>query len=441
MINTIKYVLLLLAITSMRTVNAQEVEHVILISIDGFRPDFYTDAKWPTPNIKMLAKEGVFADEVRTIFPSVTYPSHTTLVTGVFPEKHGIYYNTTIGDDGQPSGWVYDYNQITSKTIWEVAKSKNLSTASISWPITMNNPYIDYNIPEIWSFEDASDRRGATSKAANPKGLFEEITSQITGTLEKEEYNLSSLRMDQNLGRMATYLIEKYQPNLLTIHLPNTDGAQHSVGREGVEVERAIAGADQVVGQIYDAVLRAGIAEKTAILVTGDHGFVTTHTSISANLWLKEHGLSDKAFFFSTGGSAFLHLKNGNSPKILEKIHSVLDSLPLAQRNMFRIIEESQLREMQSDPRVKLAISANEGFSFDNDTDGELLKSKVGGKHGYFPDFYNIYTGFVGYGAGFKSGIEIKHMQLEDIAPLVAKLLNLELKDSSGTVYPGLLKH
>ena len=116
MINTIKYVLLLLAITSMRTVNAQEVEHVILISIDGFRPDFYTDAKWPTPNIKMLAKEGVFADEVRTIFPSVTYPSHTTLVTGVFPEKHGIYYNRAIGDDGKPSGWVFpekhdiDYN-------------------------------------------------------------------------------------------------------------------------------------------------------------------------------------------------------------------------------------------------------------------------------------------------------------------------------------------
>ena len=437
--NSIKYLLALGMIASFWGVKAQEVKHVILVSIDGLRPDFYTQAKWPTPNLKMLANQGVMAKEVRTLFPSVTYPSHTTLVTGVFPEKHGIYYNTTIDDKGQPDGWVYDYNQIKAKTIWEAAKERKLTTASVSWPITINNPFIDYNLPEIWSFDNPADRRTATAKYANPKGLFEEATSQSTGKLDIDEYNLSSLRMDQNLGRMTTYIMETYKPNLLTLHLPNTDGAQHRTGREGIEVERAIANADQVVGQIYDAVVRAGLLENTAIIITGDHGFVTTHTSISANLWLKENGLADKAFFFSTGGSAFLHLKD-NNPKTLKEVRQVLDDLPLSERNMFRIIEESQLRTMQSDPRVKLALSAHQGFSFDNETQGELLKNKTGGKHGYYPDFYNIYTGFIGYGAGFKKGIRIDRLQLEDIAPLIAKLLDLELVEPSGMVYPGLLK-
>ncbi|WP_249603058.1 alkaline phosphatase family protein [Zunongwangia pacifica] len=418
---------------------AQKVEHVVLISIDGFRPDFYRDSKWPTPNLKMLAENGVSADEVRTIFPSVTYPSHTTLITGVLPEQHGIYYNTIIKDDGSPGGWVYNFAEIKAQTLWQAAKEKNLKTASISWPISVDSPYIDYNIPEFWSFTDPLDRRQATSEHAHPKGLFEEVVKNATGDLSKNEYNLTSLRMDQNLGRIASYILANYKPNFLSMHLPNLDGAEHANGREGIEVSRAIAGADFVVGQIYDALKREGMIENTVIIVTGDHGFVSTHTSISPNLWLKDMGVDDKAFFFSVGGSAFLHITGKEEKKIIEIVKSGLAKLPLVQREMFRLVDKEEIEKMQSDPRVKLAISAKEGFSFSNDKEGELLQKKKGGKHGYFPDFYNIYTGFIAAGAGLERNEKIQHMQLEDVAVIIAKLLDLDLPQATGVTYPGIM--
>ncbi|MDN3595165.1 alkaline phosphatase family protein [Zunongwangia endophytica] len=437
---TIKKIIFVFGITLLPFLaNAQKVEHVILVSIDGFRPDFYRESKWPTPNLKMLAENGVSADEVRTIFPSVTYPSHTTLTTGVLPEKHGIYYNTIIEDDGSPGGWVYDFKEIKARTLWEAAKDENLKTASVSWPITVENPFINYNIPEFWSFTDPMDRRGATSEHSNPKGLFEEVMENATGDLTKNQYNLTSLRMDQNLGRIATYILEEYQPNLLTLHLPNLDGAEHTYGREGVEVARAISGADQVVGQIFDAVKRMGMADNTVIIVTGDHGFVTTHTSIAPNIWLKEMGLEDKAYFFSVGGSAFLHVLAKNKDKVIAAVAEGLENLPLVQQEMFRIVKREEIENMQSDPRVKFAISAAPGFAFSNEKEGDLLQKKKGGKHGYFPDFYNIYTGFIAAGKNIDQNVKIQHMQLEDIAVIVAKLLNLSLPEATGVLYPGIL--
>ncbi|GLB49633.1 alkaline phosphatase family protein [Neptunitalea lumnitzerae] len=419
---------------------AQEVKHVVLISVDGFRSDFYKEEKWPTANMKMLAEKGVSAEHVRTIFPSVTYPSHTTLSTGVFPAEHGVYYNTYVGENGQPKGWIYNFDQVKAKTIWQYAKEQGLTTASVSWPVTVNNPYIDYNIPEIWSFEDGSDRRGATAEYANPKGLYDEVTKNVTGAMEKGAFNLSSYRMDENLGRMAAYILEKYKPNLLTIHLPNTDGAQHKSGRESEEVHRAISGADHAISNIYDALQRAGILDNTAIIITGDHGFVTTHTCISPNLWLKANNLFDKAFFFSTGGSAFLHLRNKKDKTTLAKVKRMLDELPYAQKQMFKIIDEQTMRIMKSDPTVDLAISAMEGYSFDNANEGNLLKSKTGGKHGYFPDFEHIYTGFIGSGAGFKKGVTIPMIHLEDITPIIAELLKLDIRNVDGIAPPGLFE-
>ncbi len=77
----------------------QLAKHVILISIDGFRPDFYKDKSWSAPNLRKLMNEGVYAQGVNSVFPSVTYPAHTTLVTGAAPARHGIYYNAHVAND------------------------------------------------------------------------------------------------------------------------------------------------------------------------------------------------------------------------------------------------------------------------------------------------------------------------------------------------------
>src|SRR5262245_40681567 len=76
-------------------------EHVVLISVDGFRPDFYLEEDWAMPMVRQMAREGAKAEGVRSVFPSVTYPSHTTIITGALPARHGIYYNTPFEEGGQ----------------------------------------------------------------------------------------------------------------------------------------------------------------------------------------------------------------------------------------------------------------------------------------------------------------------------------------------------
>src|SRR5947208_539617 len=81
----------------------QTVQHIVVISVDGFRPDFYLDPGWQTPTIKSLMKEGTYARGVNSVFPSMTYPAHTTIISGVQPAEHGIYYNAVFEPTG-PTG-------------------------------------------------------------------------------------------------------------------------------------------------------------------------------------------------------------------------------------------------------------------------------------------------------------------------------------------------
>ncbi|MEO1010418.1 MAG: ectonucleotide pyrophosphatase/phosphodiesterase [Bacteroidota bacterium] len=407
---------------------------MVVVSIDGFRPEFYRDRSMPTPHLQEMYAKGVGAKEVTGVFPSVTYPSHTTLITGVTPREHGVYYNTEIKEDGTAGNWIYDFKAIKTKTLWQAAKEKGLTTASVSWPVSVNAKYIDYNIPEFWSFENPRDRRGATAEKANPQGLFEEVVQNATGNLEINDYNLFSLSMDQNLARIAGYILRKYKPHFLTIHLPNTDGAQHREGREGVMVRKAISGADNAVGIIRDALQKAGIEEETTIIVTGDHGFVDVHSMISPNVILAEPGLYDQkegkpsVFFFASGGAAFLHLGDKNEEETLRRIKRIFSKLPFEIRDSFEIVDEDEIADRGGDPRVKLALTGAKGYSFNSSKFGNFISPyKGGGTHGHYPDFYDIATGFIGFGKGMQENLTIDRMYLEDVAKIVASLLGIEL--------------
>ncbi|WEK36779.1 MAG: ectonucleotide pyrophosphatase/phosphodiesterase [Candidatus Pseudobacter hemicellulosilyticus] len=422
---------------------AQKAKYVILVSIDGFRSDFYRDPSWATPQLQQLARYGAYAEGVNGVFPTVTYPSHTTLITGTTPGKHGILYNTEFVPGEEGGQWYTDVKKIKVETLWEAVGKAGLKSASVSWPVSVGAP-IDYNIPEIWNKDNGSDRRGATAEFATPKGLFEEAVANATGKMEMNDYNLSSPSMDQNLARIAGYIIRKYKPNFLSIHLPCTDGAQHAEGRESELLRRTIAGADNAIGILIDALQKAGIKDSTAIIVSGDHGFVDTHSSFAPNVWLAKKGLLGKgedwkARFIPTGGAAFLRLKNSKDAATLQQVRQLLEELPEGYKKLFRIVEKAELVKAGGDPDAVLALAAVQGITFNSASTGDEFRPGKGGTHGYFPDFKEIQTGFVASGAGIKAGVVLPVMSLTDVAPVIANLLGIELKQATGTTYPGIL--
>jgi len=435
---------LLLAAT---IVKSQTSKYVIIISIDGFRPDFYKDASWGAVNLRQLMESGAYADGVRGVFPTVTYPSHTTIMTGVMPLKHGIYYNTPFEPMGATGRWYWEYDSVKTPSLWTAVKKANLTSACVWWPVTVGAP-ITYRFPEVWALPrtDKQASLNLLSKSVSPPGLFEELQQYATGKWLPENMEAEDLSVDENNARMSAYLIRTYKPNLLAVHLPCTDHFEHEEGRDGPKVRQAVSGADRSVKTILEAIEKAGIKDSTTVLVVGDHGFVDIHTSIAPNIWLAKAGLITdakkndwKAMFHQSGGSAFLITKNKNDEKTAKQVRDILAALPETQKKLFRIVERKELDAIGATPEAAFALAPIQGITFSAAITGEILRNASGGTHGYFPDFKEIQTGFIASGAGIKKGTVIPLMGLEDIAPLVAKLLKLDLPTAEGILYPGLL--
>jgi predicted AlkP superfamily pyrophosphatase or phosphodiesterase len=443
-----KKLLTILTIALALNASAQD-SHVILISIDGLRPEFYKDPTWSMVNLRQGMQTGAYSDGVTGVFPTVTYPSHTTMISGVKPIKHGVYYNTPSEPLEVTGKWIWDYSNIKVPTIFSVAKEKGLKTASVFWPVSVGNP-ATYNIPEYWYLPETKGGKRNMTKALSensfPKGLYEEIQQNATGKLEEIDFDGDYLSIDDNMSRISSYLIREYKPSFLAVHLVAVDHFEHEQGRDGDKVRASLSSVDRGIKAIIEATEKAGIKEKTTFIITGDHGFVDIHTAIAPNILLAKAGLYDpnnkanwKAYFHSSGGSAFLHLKDKNDTKTLEKVKQILDQLPVSQKSLFTVKDRPALDAVGSDPNAALAIAPVQGITISGAATGDFLRAASGGTHGFFPDFKEIQTGFVAFGKGIKQGAVIPEMSLQDIAPLIAKLLKLDFPTADGTLYPGLL--
>ena len=422
-------------------------DHVVLVSVDGFRPDFYLPgSSWPAPNMQQMARDGAHAEGVRGVFPSVTYPSHTTIVTGALPARHGIHYNRPFEPGGQTGEWYWFEASIQVDTLWDAVRAAGRTTAAISWPVTVGAP-IDRFVPEVYSLDPDSDRLLPMIEGATP-GLWQELEQNATGRLSLRNFSGAQITRDDTTGAAAAYLFETDKPALLALHLVSTDRFQHEQGRESDVARRAVAGADRAIGAIRDAAERAGVLERTAFVITGDHGFVDLHTQLMPNVWLAEAGLHGtepdrgewRATFHPGGGAAFLHLRDAADEEAAAAVRGILAGLPRSVQKLFRVVERDELDLIGAAPNAPFALAGTLGVSFGSDATGDALRPTSGGAHGFFPtDFPEILTGFVGWGAGFEAGRTVHRMGLEDIAELIALLLDVDFESPDGAPPLGVL--
>jgi hypothetical protein len=111
---------------------SQTAKHVVLISIDGFRPDFYLDKSWHAPHLRKLMESGVYASNVRSVVPSVTYPAHTTIVTGALPARHGVYYNAPKDATNGQSNNILANVSASEKNLFRVVSRRELDALGVN---------------------------------------------------------------------------------------------------------------------------------------------------------------------------------------------------------------------------------------------------------------------------------------------------------------------
>ncbi|MGD2070774.1 MAG: alkaline phosphatase family protein [Gemmatimonadota bacterium] len=429
-------------------------DHVVLVSIDGLRPEFVLDASWPAPTLQRGRELGACARGMRSVFPSVTYPAHSTILTGALPARHGIYYNSPFEPEGATGRWYWESDSIRVETLWDAVREAGRTTASLSWPVSVGAP-VTWNVPEIWSLDDRVPRMEVVAATVTPAGLLDELEREATGRLvaygpggRPSEDAQTFAWWDERTTRMAEYVIGRYRPTLLTVHLVDPDHQQHDHGREAREVVEAVSAADRALGRMQAAARRAGILDRTAFVVVGDHGFVDTSTRIAPNVWLVEAGLrgpgadrgSWRATFHPSGGSAFLHLADASDEAAARAARRVVEGVDPAVRALFQIVERDSLDALGADPRVPFALAAERGVELTGHATGPAVSATHRATHGYLPTLHpDILTGFVAWGAGVRPGGVLPRMDVEDVAPFVAALLGLSFEAPDGVLRPDLL--
>ena len=405
--------------------------HVVIISLDGFRPEFYLQDSYAKncETITGLRAAGSYAKGAMPPYPSMTYPGHATIATGVSPARHGITANAKFDPPkGEGRGFWYA-RDVKSPALWDAAHAAGLTVGSVSWPCNAESKAIRWNIPEFWTTARGKEI-DMMQRSASP-GLWDAI-----GGLTAER--LSADR-DEFIAACATHILREHKPNLMFIHLLETDKVQHKSGRDAPELPAALRRLDTHLRSFVEATKAAGIYEQTTFIVLGDHGFADITQSIAPNWLLAANGwLSDKdwrAMVMNTGGSAAVYVKD---PKDVDEVRTLLAK---HSEGLYRIIDRDELTKLGGPREAAFYLEALPGHMFSGSRAGKTLvrTPPTKGNHGFLPTNPQMQTGFIAAGRGIAKGVKLDTIRLADVAPTVARLLGVKLEAAEGRVLEEIL--
>ncbi len=429
--------LLLTVIAAASSNHATKIQHVIVVSVDGMKPQSYTEPdahNLKIPTLRAIVNSGAYSDGVQAVMPTVTYPNHTAMVTGVNPLKHGIYTNPAWDPlDRNYGGYRWYTEDIKVPTIYQVASQHGLKTALIHWPVTVGAK-ADFNMPEVWRASIAEDLK--LFRALSTPGSFQAVANDFPDFTEAVT---PPDQTDIAWADAACFAIAHLKPNLMFVHLAMVDHQQHLHGPFSAEGNQAIETADAQIARMIDTAKKAGIWNATALVIVSDHGFAPISQLFRPGVMLREKGLVTldakgkitdwKATLITDGGSAYVYLKDPNDEATRS---SVLAMFTPSTEGIRRIALHDEIVKMGGDPNALLAIEAADGTVLASGYSGDAHSAiPPAGTHGYFPDRPEMRASLLIDSPQIVHG-KIENAHMIDLAPTVARWLNLPLPDVDG---------
>ena len=429
--------------------------HVILVTLDGFPAYLMDDPQAPIPTIRKLAREGASAEGMRVSNPSVTWPNHTTLVTGAHPERHSVFFNGVLVRPG-PGLPVHVDGQRDKKelvqvpTIFDLLHRAGYRTAGVNWPCTRNSGTLDDDFPDVPSQINYTTPRLRDELIA--AGILQDETQQSFA-------RQSAASKDQIWTAAATHIIRKRKPNFMLLHMLITDSTHHRYAAQSPAGYAAVALVDAQLKEVLQALRESGIEQRTTIFIVADHGFEKALKLMNPNVLFRKAGLLQtaatptgivkaRAQIISEGGIAMVYLTD---PATYEADAAQVRSLVKEQEGIAEIIGPDRFAELGlPDPKknsqmADLILAAKPGYAFVNVAQGDEFITEVTlaagnqGHHGYLSTNPKMNAVFVAWGRGIKPGVKLGLVQNIDVAPTIAKLFDVELTDAQGKALVGIL--
>lgn len=408
---------------------------LVIISIDALGASDIAHYKDELPTINALIESGTLIENVTAIYPSLTYPSHVTLMTGTYPIQHGIVNNTKIQSNRLSPDWYWYDKDIKCQTLYDKAKDAGLSTAAFLWPVTGTSS-IDYNIAEIFSNRIWTHQVLVSLKASSSLFLFH--MNQKYGHLRK---GISQPYLDDFITACAVDTLQTKQPDLTLVHLVDMDSMRHSYGVQSNEAIAALKRQDARVSAIIEATKKAGTYDATNFVILGDHFqldvdyMICLNTLFTKKGWAspKRNGSIEKnwsVYAKSCDGSAYIYCKKYSAvdPNDILSELSQVDGIDTIYRS-------DEVKKFGADGLATFMVEAKKGYYFSDDVRLHVIERvhsyDIGqpncyrAVHGFHPNKPNYFTTAIFNGPDIKSGHKIPQARLIDEAPTFAKLLNL----------------
>jgi predicted AlkP superfamily pyrophosphatase or phosphodiesterase len=424
---------------------------VLLISIDGLHPAYVIEADrhgLAIPNLRSFMAKGTYARGVIGVVPTITYPSHTTMLTGVSPAVHGIASNTLFDPLGvNKEGWYWYVEDIRAPTLWQAAAQANLTTASVNWPVTVGDKHIRYLVPEYWRAYTADDVK-LMRALTRPEGMLESLEARLGPFVDGYTDTVES---DVVRTRFTVALLKEHKPDFMATHLIALDGTEHREGPFGPAAFKTLEQLDGMIGELGAAAL--AIDPSSIVVIVSDHGFIATHTAVNLRTRFVDAGLIKlkpaepfaspavdawDAQVWSGGAVGAVVLRDGGDRNVKARVAKLLDQLKSDSRNgIARVFSKPELAAQEGFPEAEFLVEFAPGFYLGTALRGDLLTpggSK--GTHGYMPERPEMHAAFFIEGKGVAQGRDLGVIDMKQIAPTLAKLLRVKMPSAREPALP-----
>ena len=429
-------------------------KRLLVFSVDAMvRED--VDKLMTMENFGSVMKGSCQVTHVRTIYPSITYPAHTSIATGCYPNKHGIVSNFKFTTGDKEMAWVWDHNLVKVEDFFDCAKRAGYTTGSVGWPVTGSHKSIDYLWNECWmpfegdTLETCFRREGSSEEVIEILKKHSDLLPPTFSEGGRKNFMIEPY-IDRFEIAVACDIIRQFKPEVMFVHDGIMDFTRHKYGVFNTETDKGIEFVDWQFGQLVAALKDAGVFEQTNIVVVSDHGQLSTRRILKPNVYLRDHGFIDvdengeitdwRAFCLSDAMSDLVYLKDPSDKKTYDAVYKLLSDM--AEEGIYGFNEVLTTAEI--DKREHLAGD----FSFVLETDGYTSFSDSVNRpviqpydyrdyrfgratHGYNPDL-GPQPVMNAIGPDFKRDVVVERRPVVDEAPTLAKAMGFDMPMADG---------
>ena len=362
---------------------------------------------------------------VRTVYPALTYPAHTTLVTGVDPRQHGIGHNQPHHPELEASmrPWYWDRAQVKVPNLFDAVKEAGGSCASVLWPVTGKTKSIRWNFPEVLALP-GENQTWKMLRYGTPLWLL-----QMELRHRSERVSLREPHLSDYATILLKDVIASHAPDLSAVHLVDLDDMRHHHGVFNRETRKAIQRLDHRAAEIWETMQHTPGMEGAALCLVSDHGQADVRETVSLGEALTRLGLGSLFTVQSNGFGAYLFFRQKEEEAA--HLRELTDFLRqhMAELRASAVYSAEDLAAMGAVEGVSLAVEAAPGVVYD---DGLPQAKREKATHGFGPGHPAENCLFALRGKGIREGVWIPDMPMRDVAPTLAGILGVKMPQARG---------